>query len=46
MWLVEENTNHGVNRIKYFDLIRYNTFLVDDYPLRYYYFTSISEFYD
>lgn len=34
------------NRIKYFDLVRQNSFLQEEYPLRYYYFTGICEFYN
>ena len=34
------------NRIKFFDLIRYNNFLEIEEPLRFNYFNSIAEFYD
>lgn len=34
------------NRVQYFDLIRHNSFLEDESPLRYHYFTSICEFYN
>ncbi len=34
------------NRVKYFNIIRQNSFLLDEYPLRYYYFTGICEFYN
>jgi len=40
------NLHFPNNRVKYFDLIRKNSFLINDAPLRYSYFTSICEFYN
>lgn len=34
------------NRIKLFDIVRSNAFLLEEYPFRFYYFMSIGEFYN
>jgi len=34
------------NRIKYFDLVRQNLFLSETYPLRFFYFSAVAEFYN
>ncbi len=40
------NLHLSNNRVRYFELIRQNSFLIDESPLRYHYFTSICEFYN
>jgi hypothetical protein len=40
------NLHSLINRRKYFELTRYNAFLIDFSPMRYFYFTNICESYD
>lgn len=40
------NLYNSNNRIRYFELIRYNSFLKEEHPMRYYYFGSVCDAYD